>query len=113
MANPNPQNQFKPGQSGNPKGAPKREWRWSDLYVEAVEESDETGVPIKKIIAKNLARLAARGDVPAIRELTNRTDGMPRENLDLTGGQKIDVNIRDYTTQHNPATEAENSPKEE
>lgn len=85
---------MKPGETRNPNGRPLKDWTWDSLYIEAVEESDETGIPIKKIIAKKLAKMAARGDLGAIKELTNRTDGMPVAKTDLTsGGEKISAPI--------------------
>lgn len=92
---------FKPGQTGNPNGRPKKEWTWAGLYEEAVEEKDETGEPIKKIIAKKLARMAKNGDIAAIKELTNRTDGMPKQSTDITtDGEKLNplIIIKDGST---------------
>lgn len=82
----NPDNYFKPGQSGNPNGRPKRDWTVQSLIEEAMEESDETGVPAKKIIYQKLVSLAKRGDIQAVKEINQRLDGMPQ--------QKTDVNIR-------------------
>lgn len=77
--------QFKKGQSGNPKGGPKKEWTMSGLYKQALEEANETGVPKKLIIARKLVQLAERGDVVAIKELGNRIDGMPKQSLEHSG----------------------------
>lgn len=73
----NPATQFKPGESGNPKGAPKKEWTMKGLLEESLEEQDETGTPYKRIIARKLRNLAAKGDMVAIKEVNNRMDGMP------------------------------------
>lgn len=79
----NPANYFKPGQSGNPKGRPKRDWTVSGLIEQAMEEENETGVPYKKIVYKNLVKLAIEGDMVAIKEVNQRLDGMPKQTTDL------------------------------
>ncbi|MCP3681660.1 MAG: hypothetical protein GY861_03125 [bacterium] len=92
MSNPNPvSTSWKPGQSGNPKGRPKKEWTWASLVREAMDEEDETGQPVKKGVSRALAIKALTGDVQAIREIGNRIDGMPPQSTDLTsGGDKIE-----------------------
>lgn len=57
----------------------------SSLYREALEESDETGVPKKILVAQKLAELAAKGDVTAIKELNNRLDGLPKQTIEHSG----------------------------
>lgn len=85
--NANPQNI-------NRKGQPKREWTVQGLIEQAMEEEDETGVPYKKIVYTKLVKLAAAGDVVAIKELNNRLDGMPQQKTDLTtDGQPFKLNI--------------------
>jgi hypothetical protein len=82
--------QFKPGQSGNPKGAPKRDWTWSGEYQKAVEKKNLDGIPVKEGIAESLAGKALEGDVNAIKELVNRMDGMPLQSTDITSmGEKL------------------------
>lgn len=72
----------------NRKGAPKRDWTWSGLLEEAMEEQDETGESYKKIIVRRVRSLGAKGDMIAIKELFNRMDGMPRQTTDITSGGK-------------------------
>ncbi len=92
MSNPNPQNQFKKGQSGNPKGAPKRDWTWSNLLHGAAEEMGKTGEPMKTIIAQRLVLEAGRGNMQAVKQLMDRMDGSPQAFNDLTsGGEKLDL----------------------
>lgn len=84
MSNPNPHNQFKPGESGNLKGRPPKEWTMSGLIREATEEESETGVPKKFLIAKKLADKALSGDMVAIKEVNNRLDGMATQKQEVT-----------------------------
>ena len=79
------QTSFKPGQSGNLKGGPKKEWTMSGLIKESLEEKDETGVPYKKIIVQKLRQIAVRGDLVAIKELNNRIDGLPVATQQIVG----------------------------
>ena len=85
---------YKPGQSGNLNGRPKKEWTWRGLIVEAMEEIEAEGKPIKKHVAKALASKALQGDVQAIKEIGNRIDGMPKQSTDITsGGEKLPIPI--------------------
>lgn len=79
---------FKPGESGNPNGRPKRDWTWSGLMEESMDEQDETGESYKKIIIKKIRTLGTKGDMIAIKELFNRMDGMPKQSTDLTTNGK-------------------------
>lgn len=91
--NPHPIPHFKKGQSGNPKGAPKKEWTFRSLLLESLEEKDEKGTPYKKVITKKLASLAARGDIVAIKEVGNRIDGLPVATQQIVGADGGSVQI--------------------
>lgn len=85
----NPTTQFKKGnQAAVGHGRPKREWTWSSLMEEAMEEEDETGEPFKKIIVKKMRALGVKGDMMAIKEIINRMDGMPQQDI-TSGGEAI------------------------
>lgn len=98
MAGQTSNTKFKPGQSGNLKGRPKREWTWAGLYEDAVDKYAGKGKEkVKEVVAKRLADLASTGDIVAIKELANRMDGMPKQSTDITsGGKKIKglVNVK-------------------
>lgn len=81
---------FKPGDPRiNREGRPPKEWTMSALYKQAGEESDETGEPRNKIVARILWKKASEGDVVAIKELNNRIDGMPKQPIGLEGNVDI------------------------
>lgn len=85
----NKSTQFKPGQSGNPKGAPKRNWTWSGELQKAVEKKDEKGIPIKQALAQSLVNEGLKGNVQAFNAMANRMDGMPQQDI-TTDGEKIE-----------------------
>lgn len=89
MSNKNPQNQFPPGVSGNPKGRPKREWTWAGLLEEIGENVEpKSKKKFKELVGRKLWVMAANGDAVAIKEIFNRMDGMPKQSTDLTSGGK-------------------------
>jgi hypothetical protein len=97
--------QFQPGQSGNPKGAPKRNWTWSGVLEKALKKRDkETGKTLKELVSAALIREARKGNTLAIKEIMNRMDGMPKQETDITTGGKpliifdIDGKTNDNTT---------------
>ena len=94
----NPDNYFKPGQSGNPKGRPKAAWTWSGLLKETLEELDEaTGQEKKYSIVKALYKQAVKGNIQAIKEYGDRIDGKALQSMDhTTNGKDLTVTIVDY-----------------
>lgn len=93
MSNPNPPNQFKKGQSGNPKGRPKKEWTWVGTIKRVVEEMEEVdGKKVKENVAKSLLNQCLQGNMQAIKEFGDRIDGKPQQFLDhTTGGEPFTV----------------------
>ena len=92
MANPNPPNQFVKGQSGNPKGAPKREWTWEGELTKAVEEVAKDGKPIKYHVSRSLINEALKGNPQAIKHLMDRMDGQPNQPIEQSGELNLNVN---------------------
>lgn len=92
MPNPNPQNQFEPGKSGNPKGRPKRAWTWSKLLEEAVEEVAKDGKSLKYHMARAMVKEILKGNVQAFNAVSNRMDGMPQQDI-TSAGEKIEAPI--------------------
>jgi len=85
---------YQSGQSGNPKGRPKREWTWSGVLQKAVEKAEESGKTVKEEVAEALIKEARKGNIQAVKELMNRMDGMPQQPTDITsGGQALPAPI--------------------
>ena len=84
---------FEPGKSGNPGGRPK-----TKPFAEALRmELAEAGADHKALrgIARRLIDKANEGDLAAIVELANRTDGKPAQQLNLADadGEKLIVQL--------------------
>ena len=77
-------NRFQPGESGNPNGRPKRTKLTEALTAQLAEMAP--AAPEKTIaetIAKALIDEALKGNVQAIREIGDRTEGKPRQSLEI------------------------------
>lgn len=69
--------QFKPGQSGNPGGRPKRK-PLTDIYAELIDQicpEDKAGRTYAELIARALVKEAIKGRVRAASELADRIEG--------------------------------------
>lgn len=113
MSNPNPPtNGFnKNPENINRGGRPKAPWTWAGLIREALEEIDEGGEQVKKKVSKSLVLKAIEGDVQALKEIGNRIDGMPKQEIDAKGD--INIYIKDYGLNDNTSTQTEGSDKQE
>ena len=75
---------FQPGQSGNPGGRPKK-LPITDAIREELEREVTGGLSLAHAIARKLVRLALEGDMDAIREIADRTEGKPRQRIEQSG----------------------------
>lgn len=82
---------FKPGQSGNPSGRPKKDWTWAGELQKAVEEVGKDGKDIKFHVVRSLLREALKGNINAQKELMNRMDGMPNQLTEIEGSVIINM----------------------
>ena len=86
----NPATQFKKGQSGNPKGAPKKAWTWAGTLRRLAEEEQASGTDLKDLMGKSLIKEGLKGNIPAIKEFGDRIDGKPLQPTDITSlGEKL------------------------
>lgn len=85
--------QFPKGQSGNPKGRPKLT-RLTDALREQLAETnpDAPEETIAEQIARALIKEAKSGNVLAIREIADRTEGKPKQAID------VDLRAMDWRT---------------
>jgi hypothetical protein len=77
-------NRFPKGASGNPNGRPKltllSEAIRAQLAVTAPDANEKT---YAEVIAEKLCTEAASGNVNAAREIADRTEGKPKQSLDI------------------------------
>jgi uncharacterized protein HemY len=87
-------NRFPKGESGNPSGRPKLT-RLTDALREQITEQLQNAPErtIAEAIARKLIKLALDGDIAAIREVFDRTEGKPKQAIDL------DLQVSDWRTE--------------
>jgi Family of unknown function (DUF5681) len=72
---------WKPGQSGNRSGRPKK-LPITDVLREELEHIGADGVAHDVAIARKLVEMARQGDLGAIREIADRTEGKARHRVE-------------------------------
>ncbi len=87
---PPKENQFKPGQSGNPSGRPEGSLSLKTLITKIMEEDDgvdDRGNPKVRALRsiKALLRKAEKGDVSAFKALAERKEGLPKQEVEMSG----------------------------
>ena len=83
---------WKPGQSGNPKGRPKKAECLTSLLREEMDRIDPTDKQKrthKELIVLATMSLAKAGNSTALKEIWERLDGKVRDKLELTGGAEL------------------------
>jgi len=68
----------------NREGPPKKEWTWGGLFKDLMEENGNNTKKVKIAMAKAMMKKAQKGDVQAFKEIANRMDGMPTQNVNST-----------------------------
>lgn len=84
--------------SGNPGGRPKK--RLVDRLLEELLEQNDSATARK--IAEALIKKAKKGDVKAIQLTTERTEGKPRQAVEVTGagGGAMELVVRNVGSVH-------------
>ena len=83
---------WKPGQSGNPKGRPKKADCLTSLLkaeIQKIDPEDKEGRTHMELIVLATMRLAKAGNSVAFKELWDRLDGRVQDKLELTGGSAL------------------------
>ena len=86
---------YKKGQSGNPKGRPKRGMTFKDI-LERMTEGERISVgrkkPLKKeAIAAKVIELALKGEPWAVKWVADRMEGLPVQQIIQTGESELVV----------------------
>ncbi len=83
---------FQKGVSGNPNGRPKS-LTLSEAFRRQLSQpvpGDEQGRTFAEVIALRVCVAAAQGDISAAREIADRTEGKPRQSVD------VDMSVSDW-----------------
>jgi len=78
---------WKKGQSGNPNGRPKKGYSITEWFREMLDSKPE----VKDAIGKSIMKKALEGDTAAQKMVWQYMDGMPSQNLELTGKNGEDI----------------------
>lgn len=77
---------FQKGQSGNPKGRPRKLPELDTLLADVLGE-EKDGMSAAEAILKKLRQEAAKGNLRAAEILLNRAYGMPKQRTEVTGAE--------------------------
>ena len=83
MANIKNLKPFKPGQSGNPNGRPKKLDSLQRIIEQVMNEPGKGGKPAIYNIVHALIQKAEKGDIRAIQEILDRYYGKPKSSLEI------------------------------
>jgi hypothetical protein len=84
---------FLPGRSGNPGGRPKGR-SLTALLRERLDEIDEaTGKSIAQLIVEGWVNAARDGNVPAIKEALDRTEGKVPDKLETKNDTNVSISL--------------------
>lgn len=81
-------NPYKKGQSGNPKGRPKKLPELDKLLADVMGE-EKDGMTAAEAILKALRAKATKGDIRAAEVLLDRSYGKAKEKIDLDINAKV------------------------
>lgn len=87
---------FEPGESGNPAGRPKGTKNLSTILREMLElEIEEDGVKItqKDAIIKKLIKQSTAGNLRAIQEVFDRTEGKAKQEFKIDNVSDLNFNV--------------------
>jgi len=74
-----PKTAWKPGESGNPKGRPKKGYSITEWFKEMLKSNPE----IKDAMGKSILKKALEGDIAAQRLVWQYMDGMPQQKVEI------------------------------
>ena len=75
---------FKKGQSGNPKGRPKKDKCIPEILRRITAENDKSGVTKLNLILNNVVNEAIKGDTWSIQFIADRMEGKPAQVIQQT-----------------------------
>jgi hypothetical protein len=88
---------FQPGQSGNPSGRPKGTKNMSTILREMLEleiEVDGVKMTQKDAIVKKLIKKSNSGNLRAIQEIFDRTEGKAKQEFKIDNVSDLQFNVK-------------------
>ena len=82
---------YKPGESGNPAGRPKKGQSMADVMAQVLEE-DVQGMEKKEALVRKIIKLAFDGESWAMQQVFDRMDGKPRQVIEQNN-RNLDIQI--------------------
>ena len=103
MSNKNPENQFKKGKSGNPKGRPSAGMSLTQLMKEHLEKIPEgSKISYKEAFISKVFARAYEGNDTYVKLVWNYVEGMPKQALEHSGPDGQPVSILIYKPEKSP-----------
>jgi len=90
---------WKPGESGNPNGRPKKDHSITDMFHQLFDEKPD----LKKAIVSKIAALALEGDSAAYKLVWQYMDGMPKQSIEVQDNN-MQIKVVDYVRHSNTPT---------
>ena len=100
---------FKPGESGNPGGRPKKAYSLTAMLRDAGEKviDEATGLTRAQALAETMWKQAEDGDRQMAQYIVDRMDGKPKERVEHSESKVLRVRLDDGTDDDQGSTEAE------
>lgn len=99
---------WKPGQSGNPNGRPRKAECLTSLLKEEIEKmclSDKLKRTWKELLVIGTMRLAIAGNATALKEVWERMDGKVTQPLGVDGADSMEVTFKIHQGDRSPIDE--------
>lgn len=106
---------FVPGRSGNPAGRPKGSFSLVEMIKHKLQEIPEgkDRTYAEDFVEQIMKKSVIEGDTSMMKDMINRVDGMPRQNIGLDGGAEgLPINILNNVLS-NDINEKDNKPQTE
>jgi len=106
---------FVPGRSGNPAGRPKGSFSLVEMIKKKLQEIPEgkDKTYAEYFVEQIMKKSVIEGDTSMMKDMINRVDGMPRQNIGLDGGAEgLPINILNNVLS-NDINEKDNKPQTE
>jgi hypothetical protein len=88
MTFPNKATQWKKGQSGNPKGRPKKPLPILEEILSVVLNDEQNGISALEAMLMALRSKAVRGDIKAVEVLLDRAYGKSKQSFEMAEGSQ-------------------------